>query len=44
MSDPKPLSLGTKLSYALPRFACSLFSLHISSKARKYYSGASDPR
>ena len=31
------LSLSTKLIYALPRLACSLFSLHVSSKARKYY-------
>ena len=31
------LSLKTKIVYALPRLACSLFSLHISSKARKYY-------
>ena len=31
------LSLGVKLSYAAPRLACSLFSMHVSSKARKYY-------
>lgn len=40
MSDPQPLSLGVKISYALPRLACSLFSQHIGGKARKYYTGA----
>eukprot|EP01052_Picozoa_sp_SAG31_P055953 SAG31_NODE_15742_length_740_cov_1.765991_1_plen_198_part_01 len=36
-APPSKLSLATKLIYAGPRLACSLFSLHISSKARKYY-------
>ena len=36
MADGK-LSTRTKVLYAFPRLACSLFSLHISSKARKYY-------
>lgn len=33
------LTLGVKLSYALPRLACSLFSQHVGGKARKYYTG-----
>jgi GPH family glycoside/pentoside/hexuronide:cation symporter len=31
------LTTATKIFYALPRLAVSLFSLHISSKVRKYY-------
>ena len=37
MEDDGKLGLGIKLSYAMPRLACSLFSLHIGSKTRKYY-------
>ena len=37
MGDDAKLGLGIKLSYAMPRLACSLFSLHIGSKTRKYY-------
>ena len=37
MGDDGKLGLGIKLSYAMPRLACSLFSLHIGSKTRKYY-------
>lgn len=38
--ERQSLTLGVKLSYALPRLACSLFSQHIAGKARKYYTGA----